>query len=1060
MRIQSVTPYNRFKINNTTIFPRVALIYNENKQDIQKQQCTSEVITNLLPYFYFKKTLKEFFPSWIEVKRYEEVIKFSIGRMSDPTPLVRHVYEMYIENELSRMRTKWKDEEAQDMLKRMGKHVLDTDLFTSIYRESKIELPGHPDHNQYINRYNHDTTRRNKMTKDITPVYTPSRRYMFHHVNELIACEEHHEHHDEIPECAVIIAELVTKNVLSIIRKISQRQKISDLVLLSFKCDDTMETDIFNMSQNAKSLRVSYCDLPPGVIKHLLKEVSHCRQLTLLDLSGSVGDAGCYLADSIRSWVSNVPLQVLCLRDCKMLQIDRMNVVKSVSSCKHLTKLELSNNPLGDDGRHLAESITSWGSDVPLEVLWLGNCKMTHDASVNVVKSLSTCKRLTALELSGNTLGDGGRHLADTIRCWGLNPPLQQLGLQDCKMPQDASALLMSVLSACKKLDTLNLRKNTLTGSLPEYTPQLTMKVLNLSQSELNKEDLQYLFSLLQNGRLPKLKELWLIGSSLPEMAKELESLIEVCLTNHQSELKLYLRQNNLPKQYENKLKKLCDGKSIKLHFGTATTKLHLSRINAVDAGHADSIRCWGDDPPLQELWLKDSKLPVDIIKSIAVCKHLTHLSLLHCTLDAAGHDLADSITSWRHDPPLQWLQLRKCKMPKDALVEFIKSLSTCKYLTNIDLTLMTLGDEGCHLAQSIRSWGSDSPLQKLVLGHCKMPQDVCALLLSVLSSCKYLQHLILDDNILGGCLLNYAPPPTLNVLRLSHTALNKDDLQHLLNLLENSKLPQLKELFLVSNDLYEIPKALESLIEACITNNSQGELRLNLRNNNLSKEFENKLKKLCHGRITVNLDFGKSATKLCLSGKSLGDARLAESVTSWGDDPSLNKLDVRNCKMPEDTSVDVIKSLSACKHLTKLDLSNTTLGTEGRHLADSITTWGPDAPLQILLLMKCKMPQDASVDVVKSLSWCKHLTILDLSGNTLGDGGQHLAESIRLWGPTPPLEVLWLIDCEMPEGASVDVIKSLSACKHLTELDLSGNTLGHAGCDLTVNIGFKSVNV
>ena len=147
--------------------------------------------------------------------------------------------------------------------------------------------------------------------------------------------------------------------------------------------------------------------------------------------------------------------------------------------------------------------------------------------------------------------------------------------------------------------------------------------------------------------------------------------------------------------------------------------------------------------------------------------------------------------------------------------------------------------------------------------------------------------------------------------------------------------------------------------------------------------------------------------THLILSGNTLGDGRchLAHSTTAWAPNAPLQQLSLNDCKMPQDASVDVIKSLSACKELTRLILSGNTLGDGGHQLAHSITAWAPNAPLQGLWLKDCKMPQDASVDVVKSLSACKQLTCLILSGNTLGDGGHQLAHSITAWAPNAPLQ-------------------------------------------------------
>ena len=206
---------------------------------------------------------------------------------------------------------------------------------------------------------------------------------------------------------------------------------------------------------------------------------------------------------------------------------------------------------------------------------------------------------------------------------------------------------------------------------------------------------------------------------------------------------------------------------------------------------------------------------------------------------------------------------------------------------------------------------------------------------------------------------------------------------------------------------------------------------------------------------VVKTLSACKQLTHLGLDGNTLGDAghQLAHSITAWAPNAPLQQLWLKDCKMPQVASVDVVKTLSACKQLTHLSLSGNTLGDGGHQLAHSITAWAPNAPLQGLWLKDCKMPQDASVDVVKSLSACKQLTHLSLDGNTLGDGGHHLAHSITTWAPNAPLQGLWLKDCKMPQDASVDVVKSLSACKQVTCLILSGNTLGDGGHQLAHSI-------
>ena len=52
-----------------------------------------------------------------------------------------------------------------------------------------------------------------------------------------------------------------------------------------------------------------------------------------------------------------------------------------------------------------------------------------------------------------------------------------------------------------------------------------------------------------------------------------------------------------------------------------------------------------------------------------------------------------------------------------------------------------------------------------------------------------------------------------------------------------------------------------------------------------------------------------------------------------------------------------------------------------------------------------------ASLELVQSLSSCRHLTVLYLEQNKLGEAGHQLAQSIRSWGDEPPLQELYLYE-------------------------------------------------
>ena len=130
------------------------------------------------------------------------------------------------------------------------------------------------------------------------------------------------------------------------------------------------------------------------------------------------------------------------------------------------------------------------------------------------------------------------------------------------------------------------------------------------------------------------------------------------------------------------------------------------------------------------------------------------------------------------------------------------------------------------------------------------------------------------------------------------------------------------------------------------------------------------------------------------------GRHHLVESITSWGPNPPLKYLQLKNCKVPPEVSCDLFMCLAACIDLADLDLIGNTIGEEGYYLAESIRSWGQNTSLKKLLLCNCKIPGDVCADLVKYLTFCRHLNHLYLPGNNLASARTHLTEVFRSWTP------------------------------------------------------------
>ena len=195
---------------------------------------------------------------------------FMSGLMEDPTLLVTHCYEMYIEREVNRFATgTYTDEIANRQLEAEGKSTVNMRLFDSLYKESRVQLLGRPLRNQYINYYNH------LYADDMTPVYKLSQYYKFIGMEKDVVLEE--VRGTEIPECAMTVTdpdESVTKSLLKTCRKISEHQVVANLQMYAVRCGSLTEDELPLISAHARSVILTRCALPMCYWGYLFRQLS------------------------------------------------------------------------------------------------------------------------------------------------------------------------------------------------------------------------------------------------------------------------------------------------------------------------------------------------------------------------------------------------------------------------------------------------------------------------------------------------------------------------------------------------------------------------------------------------------------------------------------------------------------------------------------------------------------------------------------------------------------------------------------------------------------------
>ena len=227
--------------------------------------------------------------------------------------------------------------------------------------------------------------------------------------------------------------------------------------------------------------------------------------------------------------------------------------------------------------------------------------------------------------------------------------------------------------------------------------------------------------------------------------------------------------------------------------------------------------------------------------------------------LDSNGFNLSKNIKS---------MNIRECQLSHEVQNHLLQQLSKGQSLTFLDLQGTSIVENGHHITNSINSWKFNPSLQKINLGYCHMPTDVCTEILRSLASCHQLAYLDLSGNNLAGGLLNFLPDqhqglPSLTRLELNDTSLNKEDVQHLESLIKMKKVPGLRSLGLMGNTLHDMEEEVESLIFTCrILKN----LNLKIKDEGQPEEFEEKWIRILEGKhVIINgVDYDVSSFNVC----------------------------------------------------------------------------------------------------------------------------------------------------------------------------------------------------
>ena len=228
-------------------------------------------------------------------------------------------------------------------------------------------------------------------------------------------------------------------------------------------------------------------------LAHNLKNVTHLSKLSL-----SYNPLGHGVRALAKCFPSVPHLQNLMLSCTKINEEEVTVLVHSLQNVTQLNALGLSSNPLGHGIRVLAKHLHI----VPhLKELYLTDTQMGEEEVTALAHSLQNVTQLSKLDLSNNPLGHGISELAKHLHSV---PHLIKLSLSDTQMGEEEVTTLAHVLVYVQELSLrkifLSLSKNALGRGVTELIKflrsSLQLGYLELTHVQLTKKEATELFSL------------------------------------------------------------------------------------------------------------------------------------------------------------------------------------------------------------------------------------------------------------------------------------------------------------------------------------------------------------------------------------------------------------------------------------------------------------------------------------------------------------------------------------------------------------------------------------
>ncbi|KAM7108464.1 ribonuclease inhibitor isoform 4-T6 [Ciconia maguari] len=323
-------------------------------------------------------------------------------------------------------------------------------------------------------------------------------------------------------------------------------------------------------------------------------------------------------------------------------------------------------------------------------------------------------------------------------------------------------------------------------------------------------------------------------------------------------------------------------------------------------------------------------------------------------------------------------------------------------------------------------------------LDDCNLSSSNCEDLSSIINTNPNLTELKLNNNELGDAGIEYLckgllmPSCSLQKLWLEYCELTADIVEALNAALQSK--PTLKELSLSNNTLGDT--AVKQLCRGLVEASCNLEL-LHLENCGITSDS-------CQ-EISAVLSNKSSLIDLSVGDNKIGDSGLALLCQGlMHPNCKIQKLWLWDCDLTSASCKDLSRLISTKETLTEISLIDNNLRDLGMEMLCQALK-DPKSKLQELWIRECGLTTACCKAVSSALSMNKHLKVLHMGENKLGDAGVELMCE-GLLHPTCNIQSLWLGNCDLTAACCATLATVMATKQCLTELDLSYNSLEDEG--------------